>query len=71
MPRDRQLIGKSCCLVLRDQIIEARSSMHEARMEIRFANGEFRLVMGTQLDGIEVLAEMLDYRSYIFERNKK
>ena len=40
MPRDRQLIGKSCCLVLRDQVIEVRSSMREARMEIRSANKE-------------------------------
>jgi len=39
--------------------------MHEARMEIRFANGELRVTirMETQLGGIEVKAEMLDYRS--------
>ncbi|WP_459927521.1 hypothetical protein [Desulfosporosinus burensis] len=33
MPRDRQLIGKSCCLVLRDQMIEVRSPMSEIRKD--------------------------------------
>ena len=27
--------------------------------------------METQLEGIEVKAEMLDYRSYIFERSRR
>ena len=41
-PRDRQLIGTSCCLVLRDQMIEARSSIVEVRMKIRFESRELR-----------------------------
>ncbi|WP_459931740.1 hypothetical protein, partial [Desulfosporosinus burensis] len=42
MPRDRQLIGISCCLVLRDQMIVVRYSRFVVRMEIRFANRELR-----------------------------
>ena len=66
MPRDRQLIGKSCCLVLRDHIY--RSSIFEVRMEIRYTNRklEARLNGNSLTKDWEEKAEMLNWQSSYF-----